>query len=105
MSDSAKALDLLDLREVKNLEAELLSEVVRAQREDWGVIVDAYLSQAGRVGNRYAATVFSDLSGVSADGMTIVTPPLELLEERVGFKLMRSFSGKDHFVITSEQCI
>lgn len=84
------------------LKTDVPLEVVRAQREDWGVIVDAYLSQAGRVGQRYAATVFSDLSGVNANGMTVATPPLQLVEERAGFKLMRSVSGNDHFVITSE---
>jgi hypothetical protein len=99
---SAKSLDFLDLREGTHLMTDVPSEVVRAQCQDWGVIVDAYLSQAGRVGDRYAATVFSDLSGVNADGMTIATPPLQFVEERAGFKLMRSLSGKDHFVITSE---
>lgn len=102
MSDSAKAPDFLDLRESTPLNTDVPTEVVRAQRQDWGVIVDAYLSQAGRVGQRYAATVFSDLSGVNANGMTIATPPLQLVKERAGFKLMRSVSGNDHFVITSE---
>lgn len=102
MSDSAKALDFLDTRESAHLKGEVPLEVVRAQRLNWGVIVDAYLSQAGRVGQRYAAMVFGDLSGVNANGMTIATPPLQLVEERAGFKLMRSVSGNDHFVITSE---
>nr|WP_082428195.1 hypothetical protein [Pseudomonas sp. NBRC 111119] len=102
MSDSAKALNFLELRESTQLKTNVPLEVVRAQREDWGVIVDAYLSQAGRVGQRYAAKVFSDLSGLNANGMTVATPPLQLVEERAGFKLMRSISGNDHFVITSE---
>jgi|GEM_PF-1218222 len=102
MSDSAKALNFLELREGTFLKTDVPLEVIRAQREDWGVIIDAYLSQAGRVGQRYAATVFSDLSGVNANGMTVATPPLQLVEERAGFKLMRSVSGNDYFVITSE---
>lgn len=78
------------------------SEVIEAQAIEWEVTVDAYLSDAARVGRRYAAVVYSDRSGVSQNGMTIATPPLEFVEAKEGFKLMRSLSGRDHYVITSE---
>lgn len=81
----------------------LTPEVVQAKAIDWGVRVDAYLVDASKVGQRYAAKVFSDLSGVSADGMTVATPPLELVEARSEFKLMRSLSGGDYYVIVCEQ--
>nr|WP_230737660.1 hypothetical protein [Pseudomonas fitomaticsae] len=84
------------------LEACAPSEVIQAQAIEWDVEVDAYLSDAARVGRRYSALVYSDRSGVSQNGMTIATPPLEFIESRSGFKLMRSVSGRDHYVITSE---
>ncbi|WP_256584133.1 hypothetical protein [Pseudomonas sp. SDI] len=84
------------------LEHNVPIEVVQAQSIDWGITIDAYLASAARAGQRYAATVFSDLSGASDNGMTVATPPLEFVEERAGFKLMRSVGGADHFVITSE---
>ncbi|WP_241151771.1 hypothetical protein [Pseudomonas viridiflava] len=81
----------------------LTPEVVQAKAIEWGVTVDAYLVDACRVGQRYAAKVFSDLSGVCEDGMTVATPPLELVEAKSGFKLMRSLIGGDHYVIVCEQ--
>jgi hypothetical protein len=78
------------------------SEVVQARNLDWGVIVDAYLVGAARVGDRFAARVFHDLSGVNENAMTVVTPPLQEVERRYGFKLMRSVSGVNYFVIASE---
>ena len=84
------------------LEESAPSEVIQAQSIFWGVTVDAYLFDAARVGRRYTALVYGDRSGVSQDGMTIVTPPLELIESKMSFKLMRSVSGQDHYVITSE---
>lgn len=78
------------------------TEVVQARKLDWGVIVDAYLVGAARVGDRFAARVFHDLSGVNENAMTVVTPPLQEVERRYGFKLMRSVSGVDYFVIASE---
>lgn len=68
----------------------------------WGIFIDAYLSQAARVGQRYVALVYRDQSGISEDGMTIATPPVRHVETRGGFKLMKSSAG-DHYVITSEQ--
>ncbi|AIB37887.1 hypothetical protein [Pseudomonas simiae] len=77
-------------------------EVIQAQGIDWSVTIDAFLADAARAGRRYAALVYGDRSGVNQDGMTIATPPLEYVEARSGFKLMRSVSGKDYYVITSE---
>ncbi|UDU83186.1 hypothetical protein [Pseudomonas sp. HN2-3] len=78
------------------------SEVIRAQSIDWNVPVDAFLVDAARAGRRYAALVYGDRSGMNQDGMTIATPPLEYVEAKSGFKLMRSVSGEDYYVITSE---
>lgn len=78
------------------------SEVIKAQGIDWNVPVDAFLADAARAGRRYAALVYGDRSGVNQDGMTIATPPLEYIEIKSGFKLMRSVSGGDYYVITSE---
>ena len=78
------------------------TEVVQARNLDWGVIVDAYLVGAARVGDRFAASVFYDLSGVNENAMTVVTPPLQEVERRCGLKLMRSVTGDDYFVIASE---
>lgn len=77
-------------------------EVVRAQGVDWSVHVDAYLFSAARVGERYVALVYSDQSTKSEDGMTVATPPVWCVEERAGFKLVRTACG-DHYVISSEQ--
>lgn len=76
-------------------------EVNRAQAIDWGVTVDAYLADAARVGRRYAALVYADRSRLNENGATIATPELELVETRLGFQLMRSASGLDHYVIAS----
>ncbi|MCO7058649.1 MULTISPECIES: hypothetical protein [Pseudomonas] len=84
------------------LKRDLPSEVIQAQGIDWGVMVDAYLFNAARVGQSYAAHVYSDQSNVNSNGMTVATPPLVLVETRAGFKLMRSLSGNDHYVIASE---
>lgn len=81
---------------------DLPSVVVQAHGIDWGVTVDAYLFDAARIGRRFAATVFFDLSGVSENWATVATPPLQFVEMRAGFKLMRSVSGADYFVIASE---
>ncbi|WP_256660001.1 hypothetical protein [Pseudomonas sp. LS-2] len=69
---------------------------------DWGVTIDAYLYDAARVGQRYAAIVYGDKSGASLDGMTVATPALELVKKHSGFKLMRTPSGEHHFLIVSE---
>lgn len=84
------------------LKRDLPSEVIQAQGIAWGVVVDAYLVDAARVGQSYAALVYNDQSHVISNGMTVSTPPLQWVETRAGFKLMRSLSGKDYYVIASE---
>lgn len=81
---------------------ELPTGVVRASAIGWGVTVDGYLVNAARVGDRYAATVYGDLSGTISDGMTVVTPSVRAVEQRGGFTLVRSRSGDDHYVIVTE---
>ena len=76
--------------------------VVQAAGIDWGVTVDAYLMDAARVGDRITAMVYCDLSGVSSDGMTVVTPELRMVKEEGGFTLVQSITGLDHYVIVSE---
>jgi hypothetical protein len=76
--------------------------VIRAQSMVWGVTIDAYLYDAARVGQRYAAIVYGDKSGASLDGMTVATPPLELVKAQSGFKLMRTPGGNQNFLIVSE---
>lgn len=75
--------------------------VVWASDIEWGFTVDAYLMDAARVGNRYAALVYRDLSGVSCDGMTVVTPEVRTVSERGGYTLVRSLCGEDHYVVVS----
>jgi hypothetical protein len=69
---------------------------------NWGVIVDAYLVDAAKVGDRFAATLFFDHSGVIGDGQTVVTPPLRKLSQREDFYLMQSECGRDHYIIVSK---
>ncbi|WP_457383657.1 hypothetical protein [Pseudomonas sp. TE6349] len=75
--------------------------VVQAAGIDWGVTVDAYLMDAARVGNRVTAMVYCDLSGISSNGMTVVTPEVRVVEQKGGYTLVRSLSGMDHYVIIS----
>jgi hypothetical protein len=49
---------------------------------EWGIFIDAYFSQAARVGQRYVALVYRDQSGISEDSMTIATPPVRHVETR-----------------------
>lgn len=81
---------------------ELPTRVVRASCIDWGVTIDAYLSDAAKVGNRFTARVYRDLSGMNSDGMTIVTPEVQPVSERSGYTLVRSLSGHDYYVIVSQ---
>jgi hypothetical protein len=83
-------------------QAPLPAEVERAMTFDWGVLVDAYLMDAGRVGDRYAATVFCDRSGRAGDGVTVATPAVEHLFTQGGFQLLRAVAASDHYVIVSE---
>jgi hypothetical protein len=79
------------------------SLVVVASKIDWGVAIDAYLFDAARIGDRYAAQAYFDLSGKIGDGMTVVTPPVTELARKDGFVMLRSFCGKDYYVIVTEQ--
>ena len=77
------------------------SEVLEAQRIQWDVLIDAYLTQAARVGVRYAASVFLDRAGLIADGTTVATPEVKTVEEKQGFVLLQSVCGNDHYVIAN----
>ena len=79
------------------------SLVLMASRINWGVTIDAYLTGAARVGDRYAAEAYLDRSGKISDGMTVVTPPVTLLLDRDGFVMVRSVCLNDHYVIVTEQ--
>lgn len=76
-------------------------DVLIARQIQWDVLVDAYLTQAAKVGDRYAASVFLDQAGVIADGTTIATPQVTTVDEKEGFILLRSVCGKDHYVIAN----
>jgi hypothetical protein len=80
----------------------LPQQVVAAADIDWGVTVDAYLMDAARVGQRFTATVYCDLSGVSCDGMTVVTPEVRMVGQVNGCILVRTLTGSDHYVIASK---
>ncbi|GFZ73907.1 hypothetical protein ALO70_200092 [Pseudomonas amygdali pv. eriobotryae] len=76
-------------------------EVLEAQQVQWDVLIDAYLTQAARVGTRYAASVFLDRAGLIADGTTVATPEVKAVEERQGFVLLQSVCGNDYYVIAN----
>lgn len=80
----------------------LPGEVVQAMSHDWGVLVDAYLVNAARVGDRFAATVFCDQSGMVSDGMTVATQPVRQIAIRGAFKLLQTFDRVDHYVLVTE---
>lgn len=77
-------------------------EVAQASDIDWGVLIDAFLVDAARVGNRYTAVVYRDHSGASCDGMTVITPEVFAVGEKEGCTLLRSLTGRDHYVIVSQ---
>lgn len=85
--------------------AALPSEVVVASKIYWGVLIDAYLTSAASVGDRYAAIAYLDRSGSISDGSTVATPPVMTVEQREHFVLLRSLCGQDHYVIASWQSI
>ncbi|WP_241032736.1 hypothetical protein [Pseudomonas viridiflava] len=80
---------------------ELPQDVETARSIDWGVPIDAYLMNAAMVGDRFAASVFLDRSGVCANGMTVATPPLRSVMTIRGFEMMKSVCGADYYVIVS----
>lgn len=85
-------------------EKNIPADVERASRINWGVLVDAYLTDAAQVGRRFAATLFFDQAGVISNGETVVTPPLRRLGRRGDFWLMQSECGQDHYVVVSNFC-
>ncbi|MCW2293132.1 hypothetical protein M2262_003182 [Pseudomonas sp. BIGb0408] len=78
------------------------ASVEQASRIDWGVLIDAYLINAAKVGERFAASVFLDRARAIPDGETVVTPPLRMLSACGDFQLMQSECGRDHYVLVSE---
>lgn len=80
----------------------LPQQVEQATRVAWGVKIDAYLMDAAQVGDRITALVYCDLSGVSNDGMTVVTPEVRAVRQVRGFTLVRSLTGQDYYVIVSK---
>lgn len=83
-------------------EENIPADVKKASRINWGVLVDAYLINAARVGSRYAGTLYFDCAGSISNGETVVTPPVRKLTSRGDFCLVQSTCGKDHYVIVSE---
>ena len=77
-------------------------DVERAVRINWGVLIDAYLTNAARVGSRYVGTLYFDCAGLIGNGETVVTPPVRELKSHGNFYLVQSACGKDHYVIVSE---
>lgn len=80
----------------------LPNEVRRAQKVNWGVLVDAYLMQAAPVGNRFAAVAYADQSGRIADGTTVATAPVRSIAIRGGFQLLQTLDASDHYVLVTE---
>ncbi|WP_122390093.1 hypothetical protein [Pseudomonas amygdali] len=80
----------------------LPSEVVQAMRHDWGVLIDAYLVNAARIGDRFAAIVFCDRSGMVSDGTTVATQPVHQIATRGAFKLLQTLNRADHYVVVTE---
>ena len=60
-------------------------EVVQASAVCWAQVIDAYLVDAAFVGGRYAARAFMDKSGEVLDGMTVITPLVEIITKKGGF--------------------
>lgn len=97
---------LWNFEEMKTLvtsadDVEIPAQVAVARLIDWGVPIDAFLVDAARVGSRFAARVYLDRSGASADGMTVATPPVSEVAKNQGFEMVRSVCGSDHYVIVS----
>lgn len=75
--------------------------VLDAKSLDWGVAVDAYLFEAGRIGGHYSAHAYFDCSGQIGDGETVLTPPVRTIRRARGFTLLQSESGGDYYVLVS----
>lgn len=81
--------------------SDLPPEVEAASSVDWGVMIDAFLMHAAQVGSRFTGSVYCDRSGISSDGMTVITPRVIRLSQKHGMTLLRSISGTDHYVIVT----
>jgi hypothetical protein len=77
-------------------------ELLEAMSLNWGVYVDAYLMDAAKVGDRFAATAFGDQSGVVPDGVTVATQPLRHVATQGSFKLLQTVDGGDYYVLVTE---
>lgn len=77
-------------------------KVMQAARMSWGVLIDAYLINGARVGDRFTASAFLDYAGKIKNGETVVTPPLRKVAARGEFSLMQSSNGRDYYVLVSE---
>lgn len=75
--------------------------VLDAKSVDWGVVVDAYLFEAGRFADHFTARAYCDFSGQVGDGETVLTPPVKVIRRENGFTLLQSQSGDDHYVLVS----
>lgn len=83
------------------LKSDIPPEVEVAKSLDWGVMIDAFLVHAAQVGSQYTGSVYCDRSGVSYDGMTVITPRVIKAARKNGMTLVRSVSGNDHYVIVT----
>lgn len=92
---------MADAQSFPSVIAAIPSEVLDAQRIQWGVFVDAYLTNVARIGDRYAASAFLSRSGLVLDGETVATPEVRTINERQGFTLLQSLCGRDHYVIVN----
>ncbi|WP_411565249.1 hypothetical protein ACLIN3_15575 [Pseudomonas orientalis] len=79
----------------------MLVRLAMAQTHDWGAFIDAYLIDGAAVGDRFAAYVYHDRSGQTEDGMTVVTPAVEMIAQFDGMVLLRTISGNDNYVLVS----
>ncbi|PXX72420.1 MULTISPECIES: hypothetical protein [unclassified Pseudomonas] len=79
----------------------MLVRLAMAQTHDWGAFIDAYLIDGAAVGDRFAAYVYHDRSGQLENGMTVVTPAVEMIAQFEGMVLLRTMSGNDNYVLVS----
>lgn len=83
--------------------AVLPREVAQAMAQEWGVFVDAFLTDAAKVGDRYAAIAYFRRPGsLAEDGVTVATPAVREISSKGAFKLVQTFDGQDHYVLVSE---
>lgn len=81
------------------------AEVEQAMAYDWGVFVDAYLCNVGRIGDRYAATAYFTQPGGIRNGATVATHQLRQVATRGSSRLFQTLDGVDRHVLVSEQSV